>query len=148
MTLGDWADIATIATAAAVMVAILSFIGDKSQRHREFESLYVQRYWAIQDRRSVADRLGSRRLRTRRDQAVALDYLRLCEDELEVRKLGLVTNKTWRVWAPSIASALTDSRNQRLLARRPDEFEHIRVFAVSGQDPYAGNRLWAKWNGL
>lgn len=78
MNLNDWADIATIVTAAAVLVAILSFVGDRSQRHREFESLYVQRYWAIHDRQSADARLGRDAKLRKADRALALDYLRLC----------------------------------------------------------------------
>lgn len=148
MTLSDWADVATIVTAGAVIVAILSFIGDRSQRHREFESLYVQRYWAIQDRQSADVRLGLKRRLRKADRALALDYLRLCEDELEIRKLGLVTNRTWKVWSDAIESGIATPLSQQLLAERPSEFEYVREFALDPRDPYAGWTPWAKWNGL
>lgn len=148
MALSDWADVATIVTAGAVVVAILSFIGDRSQRHREFESLYVQRYWAIQDRQSPDVRLGRKRRLRKADRALALDYLRLCEDELEIRKLGLVTNRTWKVWSDAIKSGIATPLAQELLAERSSEFEYVRRFALDLRDPYAGWTPWAKWNGL
>jgi hypothetical protein len=148
LTLSDWANIATIVTAAAVIVAILSFIGDRSQRHREFESLYVQRYWAIHDRQSADVRLGRNGKLRKADRALALDYLRLCEDELEIRKLGLVTNRTWKVWADAIESGIATPLSRELLEERPAELHYVRQFARDHRDPYTGWRLWAKWNGL
>lgn len=142
------ADIATVVTALAVIVAILSFVGDRSQRHREFESLYVLRYWAIGDRLSPERRLGRPRRLSKKDEALALDYLRLCEDELEIRHLGLVTNKTWQVWAEAIWAGISDPVSVRLMAERPEEFEFARRFARERRDPYSGTRWWAKWNGL
>lgn len=148
MTLSDWANVATIVTAAAVVVAILSFIGDRSQRHREFESLYVQRYWAIQDRQSADVRLGLRRPLRKADRALALDYLRLCEDELEIRKNGLVTNRTWKIWAAAIQTGIASPLCRELIAERPAELVFLRDFARNPRDPYTGWKVWAKWNGL
>lgn len=148
MTLNDWADIATIVTAAAVLVAILSFVGDRSQRHREFESLYVQRYWAIHDRQSADARLGRDAKLRKADRALALDYLRLCEDELEIRKLGLVTNRTWAVWSDAIEAGIATPLSRELIDERPAELHYVRQFASDHVDPYKGWKLWAKWNGL
>ncbi|MCR2817307.1 hypothetical protein NQ166_00490 [Microbacterium sp. zg.Y1090] len=148
MTLTDWADIAAIVTAAAVVIAILSFVGDRSQRHREFESLYVQRYWTLRDRESADVRLGAGHRLSKEDRALALDYLRLCEDELEIRKLGLVTNRTWRVWSDAIYSGISTPVSRELIDERPDELQFVRQFACDRRDPYTGFRPWAWWNGM
>lgn len=152
-TLGYWADFATIVTAFAVVIAVLSFINERNQRHRDFEGLYVQRYWDIQDRHSPRYRLQSRRRLSDHDRALILDYLRLCEDELEIRKLGLVTHKTWkRVWSDAIATGINSPACQKLIKERPGEFAYVRKFDVDHRDPYPGSKgwlwPWSKINGL
>lgn len=148
LTLSDWANIATIVTAVAILFAILSLIGDRRQRHREFENLYVQRYWAILDRQSADFRLGVKDKIRKSDRALALDYLRLCEDELELRKLGLVTNRTWESWAEGIKTGINTPLCKELIDERPLELTFVRRFAGDHHDPYKGWAPWAAWNGL
>ena len=148
MTLSDWANIATIVTAVAIFFALLSLIGDRRQRHREFENLYVQRYWAILDRQSADFRLGVKDKIGKSDRALALDYLRLCEDELELRKLGLVTKQTWNSWAEGIKNGINNPLCRELMDERPLELTFLRKFARDHNDPYRGSAPWAMWNGL
>jgi hypothetical protein len=42
-------DIATIVTAVGVFVAVLGLRAAQRQRMRQFETLYVQRYWSLMD---------------------------------------------------------------------------------------------------
>lgn len=76
------------------------------------------------------------------------DYLRLCEDELEIRKLGLVTNRTWAVWSDAIEAGIATPLSRELIDERPAELHYVRQFASDHVDPYKGWKLWAKWNGL
>jgi hypothetical protein len=55
MSLSDWADIGAIVTAVAVVFAVFQVVTARTQRHREFENMYVQRYWQILDR--MTDRM-------------------------------------------------------------------------------------------
>lgn len=150
-----WADIATIVTAVAVLIAILTFVGDRQQRHREFENLYVQRYWTVVDRHSNAFQVRGEMRKS--DERVVVDYLRLCEDQIEVRGLGLITHKTWRVWGPSIRAAVQEPRLNSTLDYMPaDSFTGLRKFCSDGRDPYfphgrihsAFRKAWSKVNGL
>ena len=70
------------------------------QRLRQWETLYVQRYWSLMDKLSLPALRGDPSTDVEEgDQRVARAYLRLCEDQLELREQGWITNTTWRVWS-------------------------------------------------
>jgi hypothetical protein len=90
-------EIGTIATAAGViltavgvLLALLSLRAARLQRRRQFETIYVQRYWTLMDGLTV-DALAGRRTNTLhpQDEKAALAYIRLCEDQLEFASRGL-----------------------------------------------------------
>lgn len=147
------ANVATVITALAVVLALLSFVGEKQQRHREFENLYVQRYWSLLDSMSDAFRLTSQ-VTESHDLRVADDYLRLCEDQIDIRRMGLVTHKTWSFWGPSILEAIHSAPYEDLLAAAGSSaFPGLRGFMRSGDDPYLSQRcrlrkIWSRINGL
>ena len=74
--------------------------------HRDLEMLYVQRYWALMDARSVHWVLD--RNPTPEDRVVVRGYLQLCEDEIDLRRLGRVTDNTRGFWDESMLSQLHD----------------------------------------
>lgn len=49
-------------TAVAVVSAVLQLVGSRTQRHREFENLYVQRYWQLLDGMSARMYMGGEML--------------------------------------------------------------------------------------
>lgn len=91
-------------TALGVIVAIVSLIlslrASKRQRQRQFEAMYVQRYWVLMDRLSLdAYRgIGGDEL-SDEDQRAILAYFRLCEDQLEVRQNSWISDSTWNIWS-------------------------------------------------
>lgn len=141
--------VATMVTALAVLLAVGQLIVARQQSHREFESLYVQRYWDLMD--SFSDHELTTRSNgafRRRDHAAALRHVQLCEDQADMRRLGRITENTWKIWAQSIASELTSNRYTRIFSDRTGEFVTVRQFLKTGVDPYTGSRLWARLNGL
>lgn len=90
--------------------------------------MYVQRFWDIDDRRLRAEQVGDK------DELLLQDrrYVRLCEDEFELVRLGWIDAEIWAVWHASIRVALEHSRAlvdaepiDLLLARRcRGAFEH------------------------
>jgi hypothetical protein len=114
-------DIASIAVTAGVVLALVGLLQARRQRRREFERFYVERYWRIMDDLSLPALQG----RKSEDEAdsdlkVALSYLLLCEDELEVHDAGWVHDKTWKIWAQGICLAVRKSP----FAEGLDEIEH------------------------
>jgi len=141
--------IATAVTAIAVLFAMLQLRGARQQGHREFEALYVQRFWTISDSFTPNAQTSSPLNRLRRaDIPSALAYLQLCEDEIDMRALGRVTDGTWGFWGPAIAAELRTKRYQAVLERVPDRFANVRRLLETGEDPlkWFGLRRW--WSGL
>ncbi|WP_298585288.1 hypothetical protein [uncultured Kocuria sp.] len=82
-------------------------------RRREFEDIYVQRYWQISDRMDVTTRMSTFTQTpawTDEDMEgvkgkLVWDYLSLCEDEVDLRRAGHITDETWAIWRTSISGA-------------------------------------------
>jgi hypothetical protein len=102
----DWVQGVSLAvqilTAFAIVMAAWQLLFHSRQMHRDFEMLYVERYWRIMDNRSTEWRNGGDLQPS--DRGVVQDYLQLCEDEIDLRKLGRVTDNTWGFWANAIVA--------------------------------------------
>lgn len=80
-------EVASIATAFGVLIAVLALHAANLQRRRQFETIYVQRYWSLIDQLSLDAQKGRRRLNIEdSNEKIVRSYLRLCEDELGLRK--------------------------------------------------------------
>jgi hypothetical protein len=149
MNLNDWADIAQLVTAVAVVFAVLQLVGSRTQRHREFENLYVQRYWQLLDRMSARMYMGGEMADpTEAEKRLVVEYLRLCEDEIDLRGQGFVTNKTWAIWAEGIKAQLKSSIFEDALATHANSLPALRKFAQSGRDPLRRSPMGKWWAGL
>lgn len=95
-----------IATAVIALIGVILAVGalylQYGQRRFEFSQQYINRYWTIND-----DQLRAVWRADLSEQNLHFDrYLRLCEDEFEVARLGWIDRKTWRVWHSAIRSSL------------------------------------------
>lgn len=92
------AEIAICATAVGVIAAVFGLRQSYRERLRQFEAMYVQRYWSILDRLSL-DALGSSAdaCPGHADEKAIRAYLLLCEDELEVRARGYIADDTYKI---------------------------------------------------
>lgn len=97
--------VATVITALGVLLAALALRASQRQRLRQFESVYVERYWRLMDGLSLAATRGESSLPHPGDEKIARAYLRLCEDECELRAEGWIGDATWRIWAEGIDGA-------------------------------------------
>jgi hypothetical protein len=149
----DWLEpVAWAATALTVIIAILTVRAAHLQRRRQFETIYVQRYWTLLDQLSL-DALRSRQRPqiSVTDQRVIRSYLRLCEDELELRQAGWITRETWRIWQSGITAQLKRWPFEQVWSevdretgpKRPngtlEEFALLRDFLSAGRDPLREN---------
>ena len=64
-------------------------------RLRQFEEKYVERYWSILDSLSLAALSISDQLPDHDDEVTIRKYIFLCEDELQMRKNGYISDETY-----------------------------------------------------
>lgn len=154
MTLNDWdwlsiaADGATVVTGVAVLFAIVQFFQSRKQRCRDADQWYVERYWQLQDKKSIRQRVSGAVVTTVPLQILHLE-LRLCEDELDARANGWVTNTSWAIWAPSILAVSDDARAMKMLKRLPpNELGRLRSFLQNHEDPQEIGVLKQLWRGI
>jgi hypothetical protein len=155
-------EIAWVATAVGVILVARSIRVANLQRRRQFETIFVQRYWALIDQLSLDAQKGrqpplvevddltatpwhSQIKET--DRRVVRSYLRLCEDELELRQEGWISRETWAIWQTGIAAQLERwpfkpiwcEVDQQTCPARPDptvpeEFTLLRAFMTENKN--------------
>lgn len=150
MNLNDWADVGAIITAVAVIFAVLQVISARTQRHREFENMYVQRYWRILDHMTDRMYLNQEISEPTPDEArLAVAYLRLSEDELDLRKQGYITDGTWAIWSEGILAQLEAPIYANALLKYNNLLPSLARFAQSrGKDPLTWRTFYRWWSGL
>lgn len=117
----------SLATLAFVLVQVVSH---SRQMHHDFEAMYLQRFWSIMERTSMHVDFGvSPRWLARRDRRVIKDYLELSNDQVALRRLGRITDDTWRMWAPDIV-AFTSQRAVALTLRRSSPLAYVDLRAL------------------
>ena len=149
--------IAAVATTVGVLLILPQLRAAQRQRHRQFEDLYIQRYWSIIDRMSIECdwskfKVGGSGKLLPGDEAAIRAYLWLCEDQLDMRRLGWVTDETWNLWCAGMSSALSSSLFNEIWGRIKDEdpaaCKQLRAFEESSfsntYDPIEIVR-WARW---
>jgi hypothetical protein len=101
------ADIALCVTAAGVIAAVFGLRQSYRERLRQFEAMYVQRYWSIIDRLSLGALASATAAHPDDgDEKAIRAYLLLCEDELEMRARGYIADGTYWIWADGIRGQL------------------------------------------
>jgi hypothetical protein len=100
-------DIALIVTTIGVVGVVIGLRQGYRERLRQFEAMYVQRYWTILDELSLdALRGASSDNIDEGDEKAIRSYILLCEDELELRKDGYIADSTYALWADGMLSQL------------------------------------------
>jgi hypothetical protein len=91
----------------SLLFGALALRASQRQRLRQLEMLYVQRYWALMDKLSLSALRGTPQTTVgEEDEKVVRAYLRLCEDQLELRKQGWLSTATWRLWSAGMNQQL------------------------------------------
>lgn len=100
-------------------------------RLRQFEEKYVERYWSILDSLSLAALRISDQLPDHDDEVTIRKYIFLCEDELQMRKNGYISDETYYEWADGMLDQLKQPMFKEVWDRIQDEAnQHKRgVFA-------------------
>ncbi|WP_108718487.1 hypothetical protein [Miniimonas sp. S16] len=136
---------------ATIIVGVLTLVGalytwhhqarlTREQRVRDLELVYVQRYWSIRERMSIETRSDASRAIDPRDRTAVADYLELCEDEIDARQRGWISDDTWSSWAAAIRGAAGNEVLMGMLVELDREerlFTHLRSKKANddGWDP-------------
>jgi hypothetical protein len=142
-------------TLFAIIFAAWQILFHARQMHRDLEMTYVQQYWRIIGKTSLEWRntFFSGEPVTTADELAVLQYLQLCEDELDLRRNARVTDSTWAIWATAIAGTIKKKAFVDVLKRSPDGFfKEIELMANSNNpvkyDPLKRSRIWRRIHGL
>jgi hypothetical protein len=90
-------------------------------RLRQFEERYVERYWSILDSLSLAALSISDQLTDHDDEKTIRKYILLCEDELQMRKNGYISDETYYEWADGMLDQLQQPMFKEVWDRIQDE---------------------------
>ncbi len=111
-------EIALFITAAGVLGVAYGLRQGYRQRLRQFEAMYIQRYWSLLDRFSLELLIGSSAGQISTDDEKAIrSYFFLCEDELEMRAKKYIADSTYRTWVEGILEQLEQPMFKEVLTR-------------------------------
>jgi hypothetical protein len=99
--------IAAVVTAIGVVFAGVQLRAGQLQRNRQFEILYVERYWSLMDELSLAALRGRGKFEdlSEKDRNILEMYVRLCEDQLEMQAAQAITSWTYEQWRSGMLAA-------------------------------------------
>lgn len=120
-----------LVAAVGVTLGVPQLRQGNRQQLLELGSLYIQRYWQIDDDLLRLPKGSPEHTHARHR------YLRLCEDEIEAARNGWLDQKQWRVWHSWLArKGAQDQLRLDLEAcdRDSSGFEHVRRCLASGPD--------------
>lgn len=142
------ADTATVVTGVAVVFAVVPFFQARKRERRAADQWYVERYWMLQDKKRPRRRWNGA-VSVTIPFAVRWAELRLCEDELDARADGWVTNDSWSLWCVSILEHRDDPVMAGIVAKTPpNELHLLREYWRNGNDPMTIG-VWRQfWRGL
>lgn len=146
--LTNLANAATVLTGVAVMFAFIPFFQARKRQRQEADQWYVDRYWQLQDLKRPRRRLNGKVIQYV-PFGVRWAELRLCEDELDARANGWITNDSWALWKSAILSHRDDPAMRQILSQTPDdELVQLRRYWSTGEDPISISAWRQFWRGL
>jgi hypothetical protein len=151
---GEWewlanlANAATVLTGIAVIFAFVPFFQARKRQRQEADQWYVERYWQLQDLKRPRRRINGA-IVVESSFGVRWAELRLCEDELDARANGWITNDSWKLWNGAILAHREDPMMTQIVQRTPgDELVQLRQFWSTGDDPISISPWRQFWRGL
>lgn len=114
-----------IIAAVGLFLGLFTLRASQRQRLRQFESFYVARYWHLMDRLSLAALRGDDQSEVSDDdEKVVRSYIRLCEDQCELRRDGWIADATWKLWSDGMQAQFQRWPFAPVWERVRDEDEH------------------------
>lgn len=142
-------------TCFAILVAVWQLLFHARQMHRDMEMHFVDQYWQIMSKASTAWRLSYllEPPSVPEDKRVVHEYLQLCEDEIDLRANGRVTDSTWFLWASAIATIASIDHIEETIRKAPEiMYPRLRLMMQSSEpskhDPLTRKTIWRRLHGL
>jgi hypothetical protein len=142
-------------TCLAIFVAIWQLLFHARQMHRDLEMHFVDQYWQIMAKASTEWRMTYllESPKSPEDKRIVHEYLQLCEDEIDLRANGRVTDSTWSLWASAIASMASIPHFADSIEKAPKiMYPRLRVMMGSPNpgtfDPLNKGLAWRRFHGL
>ncbi|MBX3195844.1 MAG: hypothetical protein KF727_12200 [Microbacteriaceae bacterium] len=130
-----------VLTALAIIFAAWQLLFHSRAMHREFELLYVQRYWELMDRRTAKFAIGDGTHHS--DRLVIRAYFQLCEDEADLRRIGRVTDNTWTFWRGAMVSQASTAAYRHELDRLDaSAYPQLRAILADPEGRRKGPLAW------
>lgn len=122
-------DIALIITALGVLFVLVGLRQSYRERLRQFEAMYIERYWKILDQLSLnaVQGTGPASINAEDERAIR-SYILLCEDELQMRSNGYISDSTYAVWAEGMRCQLRQPMFRTIWQRVKQEAEDQQNF--------------------
>jgi hypothetical protein len=147
--------IVQIVTSLAIFFAAWQVMFHARQMHRDLEMNFVQQYWRIMEKTSLAWRetYFQGDPVTDADKLAIHRYLQLCEDEIDLRKNARVTDSTWAIWAAAIRTttnvpAYRAVFEQIPLGLYPELTTMLNSPSPQTYDPLKMSKFWRRFRGL
>lgn len=149
------ADLAAVATAAAVFVGACALLLQRYQARTAFEDAVVRQYREIIRPGLLANAIllnllaGVPEHRRERLQQVYL-YLDLCNEQVFLRSIGRISRSTWRIqWSDGIRGYVEGNpaiaSDWHLIKSKTNDFRELRCFEARGwSDPRHWEPRW-RW---
>jgi hypothetical protein len=119
--------------AISLGVAVLGIVGayfslrqNYRARLQGFEQKYVERYWSIVERLSLDALKVSNAEPDESDEEVIRRYILLCEDELQMRGKGYISDSTFEEWADGMIGQVKQPMFSAVLEKVNEESREQR----------------------
>src|SRR6267142_6421709 len=121
--------IALVFTAIGVFGVMFGLRQNYRERLRQFEEMYVERYWKIIDQLSLDALKASDQAQVGpEDEKSIRTYILLSEDELQLRASGYISDSTYKVWAEAIRDQLSQPMFKKVWIQVEEEAKEQRTF--------------------
>lgn len=131
-------EIAGVATAVGVLLAVGGLLAQFRVRKHAIAQMYLSRYWEIYDLEHGSGAPLHLPLPSLRRRNVGREtYLRFCEDQYDVARLGWIDAQTWDVWHRGITGEVRERELQGFKQR--DELDHLVGCIIDGP---SGHLSW------
>jgi hypothetical protein len=128
----------------SLVVAILGLFGvlfglrqAYRARLRQFEDKYIERYWSILDKLSLEALSLAEQDPKRSDEEAIRRYILLCEDELQARANGYISDATYFEWADGMLDQFKQPMFKEIWGKVYSEI----MAGAPGEFPYDNLRI-------
>lgn len=138
----NWAEaVSSFISAITLITIVFAFLQIKSsnkQMHREFESMYIGRFWEIID--EFSDSFIFQNIPENSDKRVAYKYLSLSNEQVGLKAHGRITDETWEYWSKDIKNFCENPFIEQMLIEHNNSFPYVWELSQNSL-PYSPKKI-------